>query len=100
MGPVSQMGCCILLMNQVVQSAFSLHEYAIIPHPDAMYVLCILGVFMAFSLWSMASTWMVIATFAFINTLRKTRYSFAMSFWCLIYPIVSFTSCKDEFILT
>ena len=89
MGPVSQIGCCALLMNQVVQPTLSLHESSVIPGVDGVHVINILGILIAFALWSMATTWMVLAMFALIEAVRKANITFSPTFWCMLYPLVN-----------
>jgi tellurite resistance protein TehA-like permease len=91
LGPCGQAGFAVLLIGQFMKE--------ILPVPgsrspflgsaqagEAIFVLCVC---ISFILWAFATMWLVYALLGIQHILRRTRISFELAFWGMIFPNVS-----------
>lgn len=88
LGPCGQAGFSVLLIGQFMKetlpvpgsrSAFLGSVHA----GDVVFVLCVC---ISFILWAFATMWLVYALLGIQHILRRTRISFELAFWGMIFP--------------
>lgn len=91
LGPTGQAGYSILLAGQYFKEILPLQygSSTFLTDPSTGPIINVLCVCISFTLWALASMWMIFALLAMQHVLRKTRIVFKVNFWGLIFPNVS-----------
>lgn len=96
-GPTGQSGFAYLLIGQSFKQLLPLDGAinSTFLHSTAtgiiIYVLC---VGLAFTLWALATMWIIFAFLAIAHNLKRAKLPFKLTFWGLVFPNVSLSQCR------
>jgi tellurite resistance protein TehA-like permease len=91
LGPFGQAGFSVLTIGKFMKEALpvagSTSPFLGSPYTgEVVFALCVC---ISFVLWAIATMWLVYALLGIQYILRRTRVSFGLSFWGMIFPNVS-----------
>jgi tellurite resistance protein TehA-like permease len=91
LGPCGQAGFSVLIIGQFMKETLPVpgSRSPFLGSAQAGEVVFILCVCISFILWTFATMWLVYALLGIQHILRKTRISFELAFWGMIFPNVS-----------
>ena len=91
LGPCGQAGFCVLIIGQFMREALPVagSRSAFLGSAQAGEVVFVLCVCISFILWAFATMWLVFALLGIRHIVRRTRISFELAFWGMIFPNVS-----------
>jgi tellurite resistance protein TehA-like permease len=91
LGPFGQAGFCVLTIGKFMKEALPVagSTSPFLGSAQAGEVVYALCVCIGFILWAIATMWLVYGLLGMQYILRRTRISFELSFWGMIFPNVS-----------
>jgi tellurite resistance protein TehA-like permease len=90
-GPFGQAGFSVLMIGKFMKEALPVpgSRSPFLGSEHAGEVVFVLCVCFSFALWAFATMWVVYGLLGIQHILRRTRISFELSFWGMIFPNVS-----------
>ncbi len=91
LGPCGQAGFSVLIIGQFMKDTLPVpgSKSPFLGSAQAGEIVFALCVCMSFFLWAFATMWLVYALLGIQHILRRTRISFDLAFWGMIFPNVS-----------
>jgi tellurite resistance protein TehA-like permease len=91
LGPCGQAGFSVLLIGQFMKETLPVagSRSPFLGSAQAGEVVFALCVCISFMLWAFATMWLVYALLGIQHIIRRTRISFQLAFWGMIFPNVS-----------
>jgi tellurite resistance protein TehA-like permease len=91
MGPFGQAGFSVLMIGRFMKEALPVpgSRSPFLSSEHAGEVIFVLCVCLSFVLWAFSTMWVVYGLLGIQHILRRTRISFGLSFWGMIFPNVS-----------
>jgi tellurite resistance protein TehA-like permease len=88
LGPFGQAGFCVLTIGKFMKEALPVagSTSPFLGSAQAGEIVFALCVCIGFVLWAIATMWLVYGLLGMQHILRRTRISFALSFWGMIFP--------------
>jgi tellurite resistance protein TehA-like permease len=91
LGPCGQAGFSVIIIGQFMKEALSVpgSRSPFLGSAQTGEVVFVLCVCISFILWAFATMWLVYALLGIQHIVRRTRISFELAFWGMIFPNVS-----------